>query len=80
MAFQDSLRQSSEFQQLSGAQTTGSGQTGTAPDEGPIEANVPGQVAPIVSLEKGDLELWLRVATVILLYLIWRELQRQGGG
>lgn len=36
-------------------------------------------VAPVLTLEKGDLEFWTQVATLVVLVLIYSELRRQGG-
>jgi hypothetical protein len=36
-------------------------------------------VAPVLTLEKGDLEFWTQVTTLIVLVLIYSELRRQGG-
>lgn len=35
-------------------------------------------VEPIVSLEKSDVQFWIQVAQLVLLYLILRELSRGG--
>ena len=71
MAFQEKLRNSAEYQQ---ATAQSGGQRQAQQDAG--EVPVPDQVDAVVSLEKGDIEFWLRVATVILLWMILQELKR----
>lgn len=75
MAFREKLHERPEYQERAGTTSEGGGQAGTQQRD-PVEASVPGEVAPIVSLEKGDLEFWLQVATVVLLYMILQELKR----
>ena len=70
MSFKDALRETDEYQALA-SQSNGDG------DEGqPANDVVPESVAPIVSLEKTDMEFWMQVVTVLLLFLIYRELSR----
>jgi hypothetical protein len=77
MAFTEALRNSQEYQEMAGTTDAGSGQTQV--EEDPVAAHVPGEVRPIISLEKGELEFWLQVATVILLYMILQELKGGSG-
>lgn len=61
MAFQDKIRQSDEFQEIAGAA-----------DEAAEAVDTAGTV---ITLEKSDVQFWADVLTVVLLFLIWRELQ-----
>jgi hypothetical protein len=57
----------------SSARTDGGGpQAGThvGPSSGP-------NVDAVLSFEKGDIEFWLRIAQVVLLFLIWREVSQR---
>jgi hypothetical protein len=77
MVFKEHLRETPEYQAAT-ADSTGQGNGQATTQSGgqdPVEAPVPGEVRPIVSLEKGDLEFWLRVVTVVLLYMILQELK-----
>lgn len=62
MAFQEKIRQSDEFQEIAGA----------AEESAEQAAQTAGTV---VTLEKSDVQFWTDVLTVVLLFLIWRELQ-----
>lgn len=64
----EQLRQRQEFQELAG--DTGPQVNQTREAETVTEA-----VEPVISLEKSDIEFWLTVLQVVLLYLILRELQ-----
>lgn len=44
----------------------------------PRADSVGAAVGPVVQLEKTDVQMWADVLTVVLLFLIWREI-RQGG-
>lgn len=63
----ETLRESHNLQDEAGG--GGSGQSDA----------VPQAVAPVISLEKTDVQFWLQVGQVVLLFLIWREMMRQGG-
>lgn len=67
MSFRKSLHESEEFQAVSG-----NGKGGQRQSQPNVE--VPEPVDPVISLEKSDVEFWLQVAQLIMLYLIWREL------
>jgi hypothetical protein len=68
--FRESLRQTPEYQ----------AQIEAKQPQNPQEADTVGDaLAPVMSLEKGDLQFWSNVLTVVLLFLIYRELLRQGG-
>lgn len=45
--------------------------TGATPTRASEQAANP--AAPVMQLEKGDIEMWCQVAQVVLLFLIWRE-------
>jgi len=72
MALQEHLQQTSEYQQLTEPPDT--------PDQDvsePRRVETPTQaVSPVISLERGDVQFWLQVIQVILLYLILREIGR----
>lgn len=78
MALRQKLREGNPQLQADTGQGDQEGQASTtsAGSGGSVEATVPGEVAPVVSLEKGDIEFWLRVFTVILLWMILQELKR----
>lgn len=76
MAFKEKLHETPAYEEAAGETAEGGGQATVQQDQ--LQASVPGEIAPVVSLEKGDIEFWLNVATVVLLYMIYRELQRQG--
>lgn len=67
MSFQEKIRESEEYQQA----------IGEAEDSVEQAAETAGTV---VTLEKSDVQFWTDVLTVVLLFLIWRELQTGGGG
>lgn len=67
MSFQETIRESEEYQQI----------TGAAEESAEQAAETAGTV---ITLEKSDVQFWTDVATVVLLFLIWRELQNGGGG
>lgn len=72
MVFQEQLQETPEYQAMSSPSQSESS------NQGPVEGPVPGEIDAVVSLEKGDIEFWARIGTVILLFLIWQELKRQG--
>lgn len=61
--FRDTIHDSPQYQ----------GQQANEQPETPAEA-----VEPLIQLEKGDMEFWMDVATVVLLFLIYREMLRGG--
>jgi len=69
------LRSSDEFQEIAepAAATADAVEDETAD-------TVADAAAAIINLEQGDAEFWLDVLTVVLLFLIYRELSRQNGG
>lgn len=73
---QDALHESEEYQQIAG-ETGPSAEAKQATE--PVSESVPEAVQPVAGLEKTDLEFWMQVASVFLLFLIWRELSRQNG-
>lgn len=73
MGFQETLQQTEEYKTLTGNQDEGS--AGTAPEQAATLAQA---TAPVIRLEKNDLQFWMNVATVILLFLIYRELADGG--
>lgn len=73
MALKEAIRDSPEFQAQTSQNGNGGGQS-TTQNQGQTPGQVP--AGTVVSLEKSDLEFWLQVATVFLLYSIYRELQR----
>lgn len=50
------------------------------PDEQQQVPDLPANADAVISFEKTDIQFWMQVATVVLLYLIWRELQAQNRG
>jgi hypothetical protein len=72
----DYIRDTPEYQQITAAKQRQQAADETGTD---APAEVPAQVAPVVSLEKGDLEFWMQVAAVVLLFLIYREMARANG-
>jgi hypothetical protein len=68
MTFKDKLHESAEYQALAGDQQQ---------DQEP--ETVPEAAGPVLQLEKTDLQFWMQVLTVLLLFLIWRELARENG-
>jgi hypothetical protein len=72
MALKDTIHGMNEYQQLTEPPDT--------PDQDvsePRRVETPTQaVSPVISLERGDVQFWLQVIQVILLYLILREIGR----
>jgi len=73
MAFQETLRNTPEYEQVAGE-----------PDDTDADISEPRRVetpreavSPVISLERGDVQFWLQVLQVLLLYLILREVGRQ---
>lgn len=64
--FREKIRQSPEFQAA-----TEAGEE--AVTDSPVQA-----AQPVLQLEKTDVQMWADVLTVLLLFLIWRELARGG--
>lgn len=69
--FKDALREMPEYQAAMAAAEGAS--------ESEQVETVEAAVEPVISLEKGDLEFWMQVTTVVLLYLIWREQAGRAG-
>lgn len=69
MAFQEKLRESPEYKKAAGKTEVQQQHTGTAEDP----------MGPVLQFEKGDVEFWMQVAMVVLLFLIYRELARANG-
>jgi hypothetical protein len=72
MTFRNELRKTDEFREIAGETARDPSETRTV--ETPQEA-----VDPVMSLEKSDVQFWMQVVQVLLLYLILRELSRGGG-
>ena len=71
--FRNQLRQTEEYQTLAGEE----GQSGQGQ---PANGGGSGQgLDPVLSLEKTDIEFWMQIITVVLLFLIWREMARSNG-
>lgn len=70
MALKNKIQQSDEYQSLTATEEVVEQPATTS---NPREA-----IDPVLSLEKSDVQFWLQVAQVLLLYLILRELQRGG--
>lgn len=73
MSLRESIKQTSEYQDLAEPPESATDADDTEPRrvETANEA-----VAPIISLERADVQFWLQVIQVLLLYLILRELGR----
>ncbi len=67
MAFREQLRQSEHYQSAE-----------EAAEQVQEAATAAEAVAPVVQLEKTDVQMWADVFTVVLLFLIWLELRRRG--
>lgn len=74
MTLRETLRQTSEYRDLAEPQGSDTGPDDTEPRR--VET-AEESVAPIISLERGDVQFWLQVIQVLLLYLILRELGRR---
>lgn len=72
MAFNDYIKETDEYQEIA-AQEEAQAQQGAPANP------QPGHVGPVGSFEKSDVDFWLQVATVLLLFLIYRELARANG-
>jgi hypothetical protein len=73
--FRNNLRSSDEFQEIAEPAAAASD---AVQDE--TADTVADAAAAIINLEQGDAEFWLDVLTVVLLFLIYREMARQNGG
>jgi len=73
MTLRESIKQTSEYQDI--AEPTESTTDADVTEPRRVET-VDEAVAPIISLERGDVQFWLQVIQVLLLYLILRELGR----
>ena len=84
MGVKDQIRDLDEYQPPDqGGQQGGQQQATTqaAAAMGQQGGNTVGQtLGPVLDWEKTDVEFWMQVAQVVLLYLILRELRRRGGG
>jgi hypothetical protein len=69
----ENIRQSPEYQAIV-AQQAGEATNGQA---GTTNTAI-GAVKPVVSLEKSDVEFWLQVLQLIVLWMILMELRRGG--
>jgi hypothetical protein len=71
----NTLRNSDEFQEIAepAAATADAVEDETAD-------TVADAADAIINLEQGNAEFWLDVLTVVLLFLIYREMARQNGG
>lgn len=67
MAFRQALRESPHYRAAE-----------DAAGEAQEAATAAEAMAPVVRLEKTDVQMWADVFTVVLLFLIWRELRRRG--
>lgn len=66
MSFQEYIRETDEYQEVT-AETTEEAVEKAASHSGTV-----------IELEKSDVQFWTDLATVVLLFLIWRELQNGG--
>jgi len=68
MSLRDTLRESDEYQQITQ-------EAASAADEARNETadTVADAMQPLTTLEKGDAEFWLDVLTVVLLFMLYRE-------
>jgi len=79
MGFKDQIRDLDEYQppdqggQQGGQQATTQAAAATGQQAGNTVGNALG---PVLDWEKTDVEFWMQVAQVVLLYLILRELRR----
>lgn len=71
--FRDKIRNSPEYREIT-QQTAADAATEPREVDTVSEA-----VDPVVSFEKGDIQFWMQVATVVLLLLIYRELAHASG-
>jgi len=70
MALQQAIQETAEYEELAGEpDDTDADISDPRRVETPREA-----VSPVISLERGDVQFWLQVLQVFLLYLILREL------
>lgn len=67
MTFRDTIRSSDEYQEIAGE----------AEESVEQAAETAGTV---ISLEKSDVQFWTDVLSVVLLFLIYRELLQMNGG
>lgn len=70
--FRNQLKQTDEYQEIVGQAQE------AVQDQQQVET-VSEAVEPVVSFEKGDLQFWMQVATLLLLFAIYRELARANG-
>lgn len=69
------IQQSDEFQEIAVTQQQNQQGGGQSPRTTQSGADtVAGSLAPLLDLEKTDVEFWLQVAQTILLFMILREL------
>lgn len=73
MSLRENLKQTREYQELTDTPDSNTAADDTEPRR--VETTE-AAVAPIISLERGDVQFWLQVIQVLLLYLILRELGR----
>lgn len=77
MGVKDQIRELPEYQaqvQGQGGQGQGGPQATQAPT-GQAPQTVGNSLGPVLDWEKNDVEFWLQVAQVVLLYLLLRELR-----
>lgn len=73
MTLKEAIRETSEYQDI--AEPPGAGTDADATETRRVES-ADAAVAPIISLERSDVQFWIQVIQVLLLYLILRELGR----
>ena len=71
MALRETIQQLPEYQEMAGVDDIDMDVSEPRRVETATEA-----VSPVISLERGDVQFWLQVIQVILLYLILREIGR----
>lgn len=77
MAFTETLHNSDEYREIAGE--PGEGNQPSAQVQGGQTVAQGQGFDPVLQLEKGDVEFWMKVLTVILLFLIYRELAHANG-
>lgn len=70
----DKIHESEEYKAMTGQPASTSGASGG--QSSPSSATVGAAMAPVLEIPRDDAELYLDVLTVVLLFLIWREVAR----
>lgn len=72
MSFREELQKTEEYQDISGESDEATQQVRQV--ETPQQA-----VAPVISLEKTDVQFWAIITQTVLLFLIYQQIKQQGG-